>query len=76
MNHEAVDLAMICMHQDGAAGTTGKVNRVGAGDQDRRRTYVVAGAGVRNDPEGNDWIAHCDLTRHRREHNELSAIGA
>ena len=76
MNHEAVDLAMIRMHQDGAAGAACEINRVGAGDQNRRRANVVADAGVRDDPQGNDRITHCGLTGNRREHNGLSAIGA
>jgi hypothetical protein len=76
MNHEAVDLPVIGMHQDGATGATGEINRVGAGEQYRRRTHVVAGAGVWDDLQGNDRITHCDLTGNRREHNGLSAIGA
>ena len=61
-----MDLALIGMHQDDATGATGEINRMGASGQHWRRIYVVAGAGVRNDPQCNDRIAHCHLTRHRR----------
>jgi hypothetical protein len=54
MDDEAVDLAFIGMHQDRAAAATGEIDRVGAGDQDRRGANVMAGAGAWYDPQCYD----------------------
>jgi hypothetical protein len=44
MNDETVDLALIGMHQDDAAVAAGVIDRMGAGDQDRRSANIMAGA--------------------------------
>jgi hypothetical protein len=44
MNDEAMDLALIGVHQNDATIATGVIGRMGAGDQDRRSARIVAGA--------------------------------